>query len=360
MNLRIPGPTPIPPNVMKASYRQMIGHRDSDFIVLYQDIENGLKKVFQTNNDVLIFSGSGTGGMEATVVNLISPGDRVLVPFCGSFGKRWASIAKVFGAEVTEVEYPIGKSIDVENLIDSINNAPPYKFLFVTHNETSTGVTNDISSLSLALKALPGKRPIFAVDAISSLGAINLPTDNLDLDIVVSASQKALMSPPGLSFVSVSPRAWDAIANSKCPRFYWDFRMAWDWNRKGGTPFTPSVSLMYALQEALKMIFDEGLQSVFMRHARLAEKLRKGITNIGLNLLAEDNYASKTVTSVCLPLNWSMDQLISDLKQKYRIAISSGMANTNFRIAHMGYVKDEDIDQVIDALKEIILEYGID
>ncbi len=351
MNLRIPGPTPLPPSVMQACNRQMIGLRDPEFINLYNDVEIKLQNVFQTKNDVLIFAGTGTGGLEAAVVNLISPGDRVFIPYCGAFGKRWASIAKAFGADVTELEFPSGQPIDVEIVIGILKKTPTYKFLLITHNETSTGITNDLRSLSEGLASLGGDRPLVVVDAVSSLGAIDLPMDRFGIDVIVTASQKALMSPPGLTFVSLSPSAWNIVATSKSPRYYWDFRLAWDWNRRGGTPFTPSISLIYAVQAALNLILDEGLQNVYLRHEKLADKMRKGIIELGLELFVNrEEYASNTVTSIYLPSNYSSEEFIYHMKDRFNVVIGGGMGNPIFRIAHMGYVNERDIDGVLHAI----------
>jgi len=261
-NLRIPGPTPVPPEVRQALAAPVIGHRSADMQALMSRVRQSLRQVFQSEHEVLFFAASGTGGMEAAVANLLSPGDRVLVVSVGVFGERWIQLVEAFGAEVDCLRFPPGEAADPGRVAARLRTEGPYRAVFATHNETSTGVTNDLEALSGALQEQGDERPLLVVDAISSLGAIDLRTDAWECDVVVTGSQKALMTPPGLALVSVSPRALAASEQARNPRFYWDFHKALQYaTERNQTPFTPSVSLLQGLDVALEQILAEGLQN---------------------------------------------------------------------------------------------------
>lgn len=356
-NLRIPGPTPLPGPVLEAIGQQMINHRGEEFCQLFRRLTANFQTCFQTKGDVLILTGSGTGGLEATIANLVSPGDPVLSVVIGYFGDRWADIAEAFGARVTKLKFPQGRPADVEAVEEALRGKTGYKLVLVTHNETSTGVTNDVAAIAQAVHSLGRERPVLAVDAVSSMGAMNLPVDDLGLDVVVTASQKAWMSPPGVAIVSVSPYAWAAVEKARSPRFYWDFQSAKRYAEKGQTPATPALSVLYGLDRALELILSEGLPNVFARHERLTRYVRRELRSLGLSLLAPDECASHTLTSVEVPEGVEAKGLISDLYARHKIVVAGGqgsLAGKIIRIAHMGYVTQRQLDKLLAALGELL------
>ena len=264
--LRIPGPTPCPPEVLQAMARQMINHRGEEFQGILRNVTDKLKQFFQTKNDLYLLTGSGTGGLEAAVTNTLSPGDKVLSVSIGVFGERFTTIARTFGAEVTPLKFEWGKAADPNAIRSALQADPKIKAVLVTHNETSTGVTNDLASISSAVKDFD---KLLLVDAISSLGSIDLPVDDWHCDVSVTGSQKGWMAPPGLAMVSVSQEAWQAHAKAKMPRFYWDFSKAKSYLEKRQTPWTPGMTAIFALSVSLKMMLKEGLASIFARHTRV-------------------------------------------------------------------------------------------
>lgn len=354
VNLRLPGPVPLPPTVRDACALQMINPRSSEFHSLLEEVNAGLKKVFQTENDVLIFAASGTGCLEAVIANLVSYGDNVLAISCGRFGERWAEIANAFGAKVTHLQFPAGQPIDPEIVLNHARFEKKYRLILATHNETSTGVVNNIKTLADGLKLFGAGRPLLAIDAISSLGAINLPVDELELDVVVAASQKAFMAPPGLAFVSVSPRAWEETARTHSPRYYWDFRRARNCLTLYETPFTPAITLLFALRCSLQLMLQEGLIKIFERHKQMGQRVRSGFNALGLELFANDAYASDTVTAIRIPMGWNENELISSLRLTYNVHVGGGMGYPIFRVGHMGYVAQEELDAVINCMKSML------
>jgi aspartate aminotransferase-like enzyme len=297
-NLRIPGPTPCPDNILKEMSRQMINHRGPEFAKLLNDVTCNLKKVFQTNNDIITLTASGTGGLEAAVVNMLSPGDKVLSVSIGVFGDRFATIAKTYGAEVIPLNFEWGKAADPEAIRKALNDDPAVKAVLVTHNETSTGVTNDMAAISKVVKEFD---KLLLVDAVSSMSSIDFPVDEWGCDVVVSGSQKGWMVPPGLAMLSVSEKAWKANAEAKMPRFYFDIAKAKSNLEKGQTPWTPAISVVFAIEKALQMMLEEGIENIFARHIRIAAMTRKGGKELGLPLFADEKYASNTVTSILAP-----------------------------------------------------------
>jgi aspartate aminotransferase-like enzyme len=357
VNLRIPGPTPLPGAVLEVIGQQMINHRGSEFETLFKLVTERLQLCFQTRNDVLILTGSGTGGLEAAIANLISPGDRVLAVTVGTFGERWVDIAKAFGADVTCLDFPRGEAADPAAIEEELTRGDGYSLLLVTHNETSTGVTNDVAAIAQAVHSLGEKRPLLAVDAVSSLGAIDLPVDALGLDVVVTASQKAWMAPPGLAMVSVSPSAWEAVEKAQAPRFYWDFKMALRYAGRGQTPATPAISILFGLNQGLALILAEGLPNVFERHHQLSSYLRNELRKLGLELLAADACASNTVTAVKLPSGVDGKEFVRRLRAEHGVEVAGGqgpLAGKIFRVAHMGFVTKRDLEEVIEGLAAIL------
>jgi len=354
MQLRIPGPTPCPPQSLQAMGRQMINHRGGEFAKILNSITEKLKQIFQTKGDVFLLTGSGTGGMEAAIVNILSPGDKVLSISNGAFGERFADIAKGFGAKVTRLNFEWGKPVNLEAIVESLRADDDIKAVLVTHNETSTGMTNNLGEISTAIKKFD---KLLLVDAISSLGCINLPVDDWHCDIVVTGSQKGWMVPPGLAMVSVSERAWQANAQAKMPRYYWDFNKAKDYYQKGQTPWTPAISIFYALDTTLDLMLSEGLDNIFTRHARVAQVTRNGIKSLGLSLFADEQYASNTVTAVNAPDDIDVLKLSQVLREEYKIIIAGGqgkLAGKIFRIGHLGLVYEDDIKAVLDALNKAL------
>ncbi len=303
---------------------------------------------------MLVLTASGTGGLEAALANLISPGDKVLSLPCGAFGKRWADIASAFGANVVRVEFAPGQAIDPQRIIDRVQAENDVKLIIVTHNETSTGVSNDVAALSHALQKLGDARPLLAVDAISSLGAVDLPMDALQIDALITASQKAFMAPPGLSLVALSPRGWNATAHARSPRYYWDLRMALASAQKNVNPFTPAVGIIFALSESLRLMLNEGLPAIFERHRRIGEKMRAGVHELGLDLFADHAHASNTVTAVRVPEGIKASELIARLVQERGVEVAGGMGYPIFRVGHMGFVTEEDIEEVLNALGKVL------
>jgi aspartate aminotransferase-like enzyme len=356
--LRIPGPTPLPDEILQAMTKQMINHRGGEFQKILNDVTDKLKLIFQTKNDVFLLTGSGTGGLEATVVNMLSPGDKVLSVSIGVFGERFATIARQFGADVVPLDFEWGKAADVDAIRKALQSETKIKAVLVTHNETSTGVTNDLASISSVVKEFD---KLLLVDAISSLGSINLPVDDWHCDVAISGSQKGWMVPPGLAMVSVSQEAWQANANAKMPRFYWDFAKAKSYLERGQTPWTPAVSIVYALSVALEMMLKEGLPNIIARHGRVGKASREGIKGLGLSLFADENYASNTVTAVAASDGLDAKKVTQILREENKIVLSGGQQKLDgkiFRIGHLGWVTENEIKEVISALKVALPKAG--
>ncbi len=356
--LRIPGPTPCPQEVLQAMGRQMINHRGPEFAKILNNVTAKLKQLFQTKNDLFLLTGSGTGGLEAAVVNTLSPGDRVLSVSIGVFGERLAAIAKEFGAEVIPLNFEWGKAADPDAIHKALKSDPKIKAVLVTHNETSTGVTNDLGAISSVVKEA-GK--LLVVDAISSLGSIDLPVDKWHCDVTVTGSQKGWMVPPGLAMVSVSQEGWQANQKARMPRFYWDFAKAKSYLEKGETPWTPAVSIFFALEVALDMILKEGMANVFARHARIAKAARDGVKALGLSPFAEESHASNTVTSVAGAGGLDIKKMRQILREEYGVVLAGGQRTLNgkiFRIGHLGWVTDADIKEVLAAIEKALPKAG--
>lgn len=357
-NLRIPGPTPCPDDVLQAMTRQMINHRGPEFKQTLLDVTDKLKQLFQTKNDLFLLTASGTGGLEAAIVNTLSPGDKVLSVSIGVFGERFASIAEKFGAEVIPLRFEWGKSAEVEAIRQALRAEPNIKAVLVTHNETSTGVTNDLASISTAVKEFD---KLLLVDAISSLGSINLPVDDWHCDVTVTGSQKGWMAPPGLAMVSVSQEAWQAHSAARMPRFYWDFSKAKSYLEKGQTPWTPAVSTVFAMSVSLEMMLNEGLANIIARHARVAKAARDGIASLGLSLFAEASHASNTVTSVAASNGLDTKKLLQIMREEHQVVLGGGQQTLDgkiFRIGHLGWVTEDDIEAVMSALKIALPQSG--
>ncbi len=360
-NLRLPGPTPVPDDVVAAMSQPMIDHRGVAFKEILTRLTENLQLAFETKNDVFILTSSGTGAMEAAVTNTLSPGEKVLAVSIGNFGDRFSKIAKVFGADVVDLKFPEGEVADPEALRQALKDNPEVTAVLVTHNETSTGITNDIETLAGIIKGEFNK--LLLVDAISSLGSIRLATDAWGLDVVTSASQKGWMCPPGVAMISISPRAWEAAAQAKMPRFYFDLAEAKTSASKGQTPWTPAISLIYGMDFAVQKMLSHGdMQAVYDFHAQIAQYTRDGLTDLGLKLVATDpKYASNTVTAAWLPEGITDKALLDMLRDEYDIVAAEGrgrLTGNVFRIGHMGYVSEKDIDGVLEALREALPRLG--
>ena len=356
--LRIPGPTPCPDEVLQAMTKQMINHRGPEFGQIVNDVTDELKQLFQTKNDLFLLTSSGTGGLEAAIVNTLSPGDKVLSVAIGVFGERFAAIAQQFGAEVIPLNFEWGKAADIDSIREALESDPKIKAVLVTHNETSTGVTNDLAQISAVVKQF---NKLLLVDAISSLSSIDLPVDEWRCDVVVTGSQKGWMVPPGLAMVSVSEDAWRAHAEAKMPRFYWDFTGAKNYLEKGQTPWTPGMSTIFALATSLKMMLEEGLASIFARHARVAKAARDSVKTLGLPLFADEKYASNTVTSVGASNGLDIKKMLRIMREEHQIVLGGGQRSLDgkiFRIGHMGWVNEGDIELVISNLKVVLPQAG--
>ena len=359
--LMIPGPTPVPEQALLALAKAPIGHRSGDFSKVMADVTAKLKWLHQTTNDVLILTVSGTGAMEAGIINFLSKGDRVLVGDNGKFGERWVEVCQAYGinAEVIKAEW--GKALDPEDfrvkLEADVNKE--IKAVIITHSETSTGVLNDLVTINRYVKA--HQKALIIVDAVTSLGAMNVPTDELGLDVVGSGSQKGYMIPPGLGFVAVSPKAWEAYKTADLPRFYLDLGKARKDAAKNSTPFTTSVNMVMALQASLEMMQREGLENIFARHLRHREAIRAAMKALNLGLLAPDEAASASITSVVPPEGLDAEKIRATIKKKFDIVMAGGQDHLNgkiFRIGHLGFVGDRDILTAISALEASISALG--
>ena len=359
-NLRTPGPTPIPDDIVEAMGNPMINHRGPEFDELITKVTAQLKQVFMTTNDLFILTASGTGALEASLVNALCPGDKVVAATAGSFGDRFIDMAEAFGADVHRLDFEWGEPIDPDAVRQALRDDPEVKAVMITHNETSTGVTHPLEEIAKIAKQEFGK--LLLVDAVSSLGCIPLPVDAWDCDLVGTASQKGFMIPPGLAFISVSDRAWEAQKTATMPRFYFDLEEAKKTLERGQTPFTPNVAAMYGLSLGLDKILDEGLEGVFGRHASIGQMTRDRIRELGLELLVSDErYASNTVTAVKMPEGVDGRALMGRLRTEKNVVLAGGqgkLSSSIFRIGHLGHVSEDDIEEVIAALAELLPEVG--
>jgi len=340
--------------------KQMINHRGPEFAEMQKRIMERLKTFFRTENEVYVLTTSGTGAMEAAVVNVLSPGDRVLCVSIGEFGERFADICRVYGVDVTKVDFEPGTPADPQAVADALARDPGLAAVLVTHNETSTGVTNDVGAIGKAIRAV---RPdvLYIVDAISSLGCLPFATDAWTVDVAVTASQKGFMIPPGLAFISLSERAWEAYGRSKMPKYYFDVGKAKSFAQRGQTPWTPAVSLFFALDLALDMMMKEGLEAITSRHAAVGEYTRAEVKALGLRLLCEGPNASNTVTSVVVPEGIDAAALLSLLNKEYETVLAGGqgkLAGKIVRIGHLGLVDKADIKLAVVALGDALERLG--
>lgn len=352
-----PGPTPVPPAVLEAGARQVLHHRGPEFRELMRRCLDRLRAVCRTQGDVLLLTASGTGAFESAVANLLSPGDRVLCVTAGAFGDRWIAMAKAYGLEVEELRYAWGETPQADDLAARLEETGAAT-AFVVHSETSTGVVCDLEAIARAARAAGA---LLVVDAVSSLGAVPVETDAWDLDVVVSGSQKALMTPPGLSLVTVSEAAWARSEVASSPRFYFDWRKLRKALAEGSTPSTPAVSVVVQLDAALGLLLEEGLEAAFARHAALGRACREGAKAMGLSLFSPDEERSAVVTAIRVPEQVDARELVRALRDRFGITVAGGhgeLASRIFRIGHIGHYDVLDITAALAAVEELLGERG--
>jgi aspartate aminotransferase-like enzyme len=352
-----PGPTPVPPEVLAAAAAPPIHHRGPDFKELLARTLERLKQVCRTDHDVVLFTASGTGAFESAVVNLLSPGERVLAVSAGEFGERWAKVAGAYGCDVETLAYEWGETPRPEDLERRLGETGA-EIVFLVHSETSTGVVADVQAFAAVARDAGA---MLVVDAVSSLGAVPLETDDWGVDVVVSGSQKALMTPPGLSLAAVSPKAWERCERAALPRFYFD----WRHYRKGlanlSPPFTPAVATVAALDVALGLLLEEGLEAAFSRHAALGRACREGAKAMGLELFSPDEERSAVVTAILTPEEADARSLVLALRERFGITLAGGhgeLASRLFRIGHIGWFDVFDITTALAAVELVLADMG--
>jgi aspartate aminotransferase-like enzyme len=359
-NLRIPGPTSVPPAVLAELARPVIDHRGPEFAAILRRVTARMKYVFQTSSPVLIFPASGTGGQECAIVNLFSPGEHVVAISIGHFGNRFARIAEHYGLQVSRIAFPWGAAADPAIVEARLRELAPYRGVLLTHNETSTGVTNDIQALAAVIRQRHPEALIVA-DAVSSLGCIPLEMDAWDLDVVFTASQKGLMCPPGLMMLAAGSRAWEANARAQLPRYYFDWARTRVSLERGQHPVTPPVSLFYALDLSLEVLLAEGLEAVFARHHHLGEYVRRHLRALGLQRLSNHDHASNTVTAVRVPEGIDAKVLVKTLRERDQVVLAGGQEHLSgkiVRIAHMGCCEVRDLFIALNCLQVRLQELG--
>lgn len=352
-----PGPTPVPPEISLAEAAPLIHHRTPEFSRIFAEVSEDLKYLFQTGEgEVYTFTSSGTGAMEACVVNLLSKGDTALVVRGGKFGERWAELCETYGVKTTCIDAEYGNAVDPKAVGKALERNKSIKAVFITQCETSTGVLNDVEAVANIVKNYPA---LLVVDAITAVGVSPFLMDKWQVDVAVTGSQKGLMMPPGLAFAAVRPTAQEAIKNADLPRYYWDFRAMQKNLKKDTTPFTPAISLITALKTAMEMIKKEGLENIWKRHARLAHATRESVKALGLELFARQ--PSDMLTAVKMPKGIDGVAFTKNLRDKYGISIAGGQDELKgkiFRIAHVGYMNDFDIITAIAAVEKGLHESG--
>jgi len=355
LNLRVPGPTPLPRPVLEAVGEQMINHRGPEFEDLIAEITANLKEIFVTKHDVVTLTCSGTGGLEAAVSNTLSPGQRVVVISIGVFGDRVAEMARAYGADVATVSFEPGHAADPDRVRQALAEEAAAEVVFVTHNETSTGVTNDLEVLAGVIKGEFDR--MLVVDGISSIGSIPCPVDEWGIDVAISGSQKGWMAPPGLAMVSISPRGWAAIEKARMPRFYLDLFKAQRAFEKGQTPWTPAMSTLYGLRQGLRLILERGIDNVHADHARYGDLTRRLVKDAGLELFADESHASNTVTSVRVPEGVVWKELSAMARETHNVVLAGGQGELSgklFRVGHLGWVLDGELKQAVDAVVQCL------
>ncbi len=348
-NLRIPGPTPLPTEVREAQAAPMVDHRGGEFAELLHAISDGIGPLIGTSEEVLLLTGSGTGAMEAAVVNTLSPGDRVLAVSVGSFGERFAAIADTFGASVDRLDFEWGEPADVGRVEAALRGGDPYRAVLLTHNETSTGVANPLRELAAAARSAPGE-PLVVVDGISALGAMEFEMDAWGVDLALSASQKAWMASPGIAIAAVGARAREAESRSSIPRYYWSFAEARRWAEKGQTPWTPAVSVLFGLRRGVERLVAEGREATWARHLAIAAAAQRGLEGLGLTLVAPPGSRSPTVTAARLPDGLEWGALNRSMRER-GLAVAGGQGKLAGQILRLGHMGEVGIGEILDAVR---------
>ena len=351
-----PGPTPIPPQALLEMAKPIDYHRTTESAQLIRSVAKQLQHVFQTQNQVLMLTCSGTGALEATVVNLLSPDDQVIVIRSGKFGERWGEICSAYGVNFQPIDIEWGHSIDPKQVESMLHKMPNCKVVFSTLCETSTGALHDIQGLGQVLDKFDS---LLVVDAVSALAADNLEMDNWGVDVVVSASHKGLMTPPGIGLIALSDKAWQATNQSNLPKFYFDLQKALDSAQSGSTPYTPAVTFISALNQSLTLICHEQIKNVLARHSRLAEATRNGIRALGFDCFAQS--PANTVTSIRLPNEIDGQTFVKTMRKRHGVTYAGGQAQLSgkiIRIAHLGWVTEQDVVIALAALERGLIETG--
>lgn len=356
--LLTPGPTPVPTEALLSMAKPIIHHRTPQFMAVLKEALEGLRYVFQTKNDIFIFASSGTGAMESSITNLLSPGDKAIVVRGGKFGERFTEICESYGVNPINIDVEWGKAVEPQEIKKVLRQNKDVKAVYTTLCETSTGVLNDIEAIGrIVSETTPA---VLIVDAISGLGSVSLKTDEWKVDVVVAGSQKGLMIPPGLSFVSVSPKAWKLVESAKLPRYYFCWKAAKKSADKDDTPWTPAVSLIIALVESLKIIKQDTLEGVLARHKKMADAVKAAASALGLALLAPDA-PSDAVTAIKLPQNLDGEKLVKTMRDTYGVGIAGGQEKLKgkiIRIATMGFMTQWDVIVAISCLEIVLRQMG--
>ena len=357
-NLRIPGPTTLPPSVREVGGRQMINHRGPEFAAMLNRIQVGMKPYFGTESDIAIVSSAGTGGLEAAVVNVLSPGDRVLGVSIGAFGDRFAKVAETYGASVDRVSAEWGWAADPDELCERLPSAD-YRAVLLTHNETSTGVMNPIPALAAAIRTT-SPDALILVDSVSALGAVPFQMDDWGCDVVVTGSQKAWMAAPGLAMIAASERAWAAMEAARMPRFYFDLLKHRESARSGQTPWTPAIAVIYQVDEGIRLMAAEGAEAIFARHEACAAATQAGLEALGFQLFADPANRSKTVTAALIPDGLDWKAFNSEITRR-GVVLAGGqgkLAGKVFRVGHLGSVIVDEILGAIATLEAASVALG--
>lgn len=344
------GPTAIPHRVLKAMNHESISHRSKEYSAIQERVTTNLKKVFGTKQEVLVLTSSGTGAMESVILNCFSPNDEIVVPVIGRFSEIFASMGEIYGLKVKRVMFELGETADVDRVMKEVTSST--KGVLVVHNESSTGVYNDLEAFGKALKET---NALLVTDSVSGLGGLEIKMDEWHVDVALTSSQKALMTPAGLAFIALSEKAWSRVEESKFPKHYFDYKKASKFNEINQTLTTPAVYTVLAADEALKMIFEEGLDNVYLRHLNNTRLIIEGVKKAGFKLFAKDEkFASPTLTAVYAP--GKSKYIVSELAKR-NIIVNGGLgslAEDVFRVGTMGYVSENDVIAFLHALKEIV------
>lgn len=358
--LMTPGPTPVPPAVLTAQGEPLVYHRGPGYGALLSEVMDGVKWMLGTSNDVLVFTSSGTGGMEAAVANVTSPGEKVLVVSVGYFGHRFRTMCERFGCDTTTIDYEWGRVSKADDIAKALDADPEITTVFIQHSETSTGVCNDVEA---AAKVVKERGKLLVLDAISSAGALELKVDEWGIDVCIGGSQKALGATPGIAFITVSDQAWEAHRNSKAPRFYWDWTAYKDAAERKNpeSPWTPAISVLQGMAASMRMAREEGLQQIWDRHVMLGRGCKAGAQALGLDLVGEDPERAHVVTAIRVPEGIKDEDIVGLLRSKFRIVTGPGQGPFKgqvFRIGHLGWVEPLDVIRCWGALEIVLAELG--